>query len=78
MAGIREMAWVSVRWIEDTVSLPSTWVVEPTSIQDLPVKGICYWKRRASQYEAEILAKSGKLLLVYLSGVEDLCTYSTL
>lgn len=60
------MAWVLVKWLEEDALgvIPSAWVVEPASPiptdADLPVKGICYWKRKSSKWEALILASSGE------------------
>ncbi len=55
------MAFVLVKWVkEDSLSIISAaWVLQPSTIGDLPVDAMCYWKKRSNKLDAIILARSG-------------------
>lgn len=57
------MAFVLVKWLEEGYisTIPSSWVVQPRPIPTagFPVAAICYWKRKTSRWDTEILAVSG-------------------
>ena len=57
------MSWVLVKWVEeDYVSIvSSSWVLEPNPIptDGLPVAGVCYWQRKSSKWDVEILGLAG-------------------
>lgn len=62
------MAWVLVKWIEeDSVSvIPSSWVISPTPLPDeLPVEGVCFWKKKTNILAAVVMAVSGKKMKYY-------------
>ena len=54
------MHWVK----EDEKSvIPASWVVFPSpmpSADDLPLDGVCFWKNRRNEYDARLLAISGR------------------
>ena len=59
------MAFVLVQWMKDnrTSVIPSAWVVKPNPLPTtFPVQGVCYWRRKASCWETNILASSGESL----------------
>ena len=58
------MVFVLVRWLkEDRVSvIPSSWAVQPNPIpaqSELPVKGLCFWRKKGNKYDTMILKVSG-------------------
>ena len=57
------MAFAMVKWIEeDRLSvIPSGWVLQPTPIvaNDLPIEGVCYWKKKSSRHNTLIIEVSG-------------------
>lgn len=57
------MSWVLVKWIEEDYisTVPSSWVLKPDAIPTagFPVAGVCYWQRKSSRWDVEILAISG-------------------
>ena len=69
LLNVEVMAFALVRWIdEDQVSvIPVGWVLQPATIDesDLPIKGVCYWKKRTSKHDTIILAVSGMRMHVY-------------
>ena len=60
------MAWTLVKWIDENRHsvIPSSWIVEPTMLEletsDFPVAGSCYWKKKTSVYDTQILQLSGE------------------
>jgi chromosome segregation ATPase len=55
-------SWILVKWIdEDRLGvIPCSWVVEPTLIvkDDLPKKGVCFWKKKSATFDPGILNTS--------------------
>lgn len=70
------MAWVLVKWLEENRlgAIPSSWVLEPSPIPEtgLPMKGVCFWKRKSSKWDTLILAVAGAAS--HLSCVHGLIT----
>jgi hypothetical protein len=60
-------SWILVKWIdEDRLGvIPCSWVVEPTLIvkDDLPKKGVCFWKKKSATFDPGILNTSGKAVM---------------
>ena len=60
---VHTMAFALVSWIKENKQsiIPSSWVVQPESLGELPIVGKAYWKKRTNVLEAEILAVAGGL-----------------
>ena len=76
------MAFVLVQWIKDkrTSVIPTAWVVSPNPLPaTLPAPGLCYWRRKTSRWETNIIASSGEPLQSYAmtSSLLWLCNSTT-